>query len=139
MLFRTHITVSIELIALTGFFFIFLIISVINICLGRNNIPRSSFYFFIDLCDIISDYTHAEHNYTACEADKGKDRYNAGGAEDHSGLLFALSHRVHDGENAGYKTGEVKTTNLLLFCAEAGFAFLMGDAGDMPWTGHCSV
>ena len=83
MLFRTHITVSIELIALTGFFFIFLIISVINICLGRNNIPRSSFYFFIDLCDIISDYTHAEHNYTACEADKNnygcKSAYGAAG------------------------------------------------------------
>ena len=38
-------------------------------------------------------------------------------------------------KNAGYKTGEVKTSNLLLFCAEAGFAFLMGDAGDTTWTG----
>ena len=29
----------------------------------------------------------------------------------------------------------MKTSNLLLFCAEAGFAFLMGDAGDTTWTG----
>ncbi len=29
----------------------------------------------------------------------------------------------------------MKTSNLLLFCAEAGFTFLMGDAGDTTWTG----
>lgn len=29
----------------------------------------------------------------------------------------------------------MKTSNLLLFCAEAGFAFLMGDVGDTTWTG----
>ena len=29
----------------------------------------------------------------------------------------------------------MKTTNLLLFCAEAGFAFLIGRCGGAPWTG----
>ena len=29
----------------------------------------------------------------------------------------------------------MKTTNLLLFCAEAGFAFLNGRCGGAPWTG----
>ena len=29
----------------------------------------------------------------------------------------------------------MKTTNLLLFCTEAGFAFLIGRCGGAPWTG----